>query len=153
MPSTSLKNIRFYIRNDIHFPQSTLFFTSLCYYWILTLLRAALFWDFAQRRKVVFLPTYRDNVSDPWRWDPIGFPETSVSNYYSTLHKFPKKRRAHLHPGGGLKSRIAQFCLTFLHLPEIVKMHTKYLNALGLLITMSFTILIIIIIIMQRSER
>jgi hypothetical protein len=44
-------------------------------------------------------------------------------------------------------TRCSILCNTSLHLPEIVKMDTKYVNALGSLSTVSFTILIIIIII------
>jgi len=51
-----MKEVRFLFPNARHFLQSTLFFIFfLCYYRILILLRAALFWDFTQRRMVVFL--------------------------------------------------------------------------------------------------
>ena len=36
---------------------------------------------------------------------PIGYPETSVQNYHSTLRNIPEERRSHLHRGGSLKSR------------------------------------------------
>lgn len=36
---------------------------------------------------------------------PIGFPETSVSNYHSMLRQIPEERTAHLHLSGSLKSR------------------------------------------------
>jgi len=32
--------------------------------------------------------------------EPIGFPETSVSTYQSTLCNFPEERRSHLYRGG-----------------------------------------------------
>jgi hypothetical protein len=37
---------------------------------------------------------------------PIGCPETSETNYQSTLRKIPEERRFHLHRGGSLISRI-----------------------------------------------
>ena len=43
-------------------------------------------------------------------------------------------------------------CNTSSHLPEIVKMDTKYVNALGSLSTVSFTILIIIIIVVVGTS-
>ena len=35
---------------------------------------------------------------------PIGCPETSLTNYQSTLSKLPEELRSHLHCGGSLKS-------------------------------------------------
>jgi len=35
---------------------------------------------------------------------PIVFPETSVTNYQSTLRNIPEERRSHLHRGGSRKS-------------------------------------------------
>jgi len=29
---------------------------------------------------------------DPWRWDPVGCPETSVTNHQSTLRNIPEDR-------------------------------------------------------------
>jgi hypothetical protein len=43
----------------------------------------------------------------PWRWDPIGYPETSLTNYQSTLSKIPEKRRSHSHRSGSLKLRVS----------------------------------------------
>jgi hypothetical protein len=71
-------------------------------------MRSALFWDFTQRRMIVcyrrFGTTYRpchqvsrSRLLDPWRWDPIGCPETSVTNYLSTLRKLPEEWRSQLH--------------------------------------------------------
>jgi len=37
---------------------------------------------------------------------PIGYPETSIWNYHSTLRNFPEERRSHLHRGRSLKSRM-----------------------------------------------
>jgi hypothetical protein len=38
---------------------------------------------------------------------PIGYPETSVHNYYSTLRNIPEERKPDLHRDGSLKPRIA----------------------------------------------
>ena len=35
----------------------------------------------------------------------IGFPETSVRNYHSTMRKIPEERRYRLHRGRNLNSR------------------------------------------------
>jgi len=57
------------------------------------------------------LPTFRDNLSVPFsevkkqNWDPIGCPETSVTNYHYLLFNNPKERRSHLLCEGRLKSR------------------------------------------------
>jgi hypothetical protein len=42
---------------------------------------------------------------------PIGWSETSVKDYYSTLRYTPEQRRSHQHRGGSLKSR--SIILTF----------------------------------------
>jgi hypothetical protein len=42
---------------------------------------------------------------------PIGCPETSVTNYESTLRDIPEERRSHLHGGASLKSRKFAFPL------------------------------------------
>jgi hypothetical protein len=39
---------------------------------------------------------------------PIGCPETSVHNYYSTLRNIPEERRSYVHGGGSLKSRVVR---------------------------------------------
>jgi hypothetical protein len=42
---------------------------------------------------------------------PIGFTETSVENYHSTLRNIPEERRSQLHRGGSLKSlKLAGSC-------------------------------------------
>jgi hypothetical protein len=41
----------------------------------------------------------------PLKMGPIGCPETSVTDYQSTLHNIPEGRRCHLQWGGSLKSR------------------------------------------------
>ena len=57
------------------------------------------------------LPKFRDNLSVPssrlkqWTAWPPGCPETSVTNYQSTMSKIPEERRSNLHGGGSLKSR------------------------------------------------
>ena len=40
---------------------------------------------------------------------PIGFVETSVTDYQSTLCKIPEGRRSHLYRGGSLKPRKGLF--------------------------------------------
>jgi len=40
---------------------------------------------------------------------PTGCPETSVTNYPSTLRNAPEDRTFHLHCGGSFKSRIFLF--------------------------------------------
>jgi hypothetical protein len=35
--------------------------------------------------------------------DPTGCPETSVTNYQSTLHKIPEELRSNLQGGGSVK--------------------------------------------------
>jgi len=40
---------------------------------------------------------------------PIGFPETSVRNYHSTLREIPKELRSHLYRGGSLKSHTQNY--------------------------------------------
>jgi len=40
---------------------------------------------------------------------PIGFPETSVRNYYYTLHKRPEERSSHLLRGGSLNTSLDAF--------------------------------------------
>jgi hypothetical protein len=41
----------------------------------------------------------------PLKMGPIGCPETSVSNYQSTLCNIPEERRSYLHRDGSLKTR------------------------------------------------
>jgi hypothetical protein len=43
--------------------------------------------------------------------EPIGFPETSLKNYHSTLRNIPEERRYHLQGDGSLKSRLEISCL------------------------------------------
>jgi len=42
--------------------------------------------------------------STPLKIGPIFCPETSATNYQSTLRNIPEERRSHLHRGGSLKS-------------------------------------------------
>jgi hypothetical protein len=44
-------------------------------------------------------------ISRTLKMGPIGFPETSVQNYHSTLRNIPEERRSNLHRGGSLISR------------------------------------------------
>ena len=44
---------------------------------------------------------------------PIGCPETSVTDYQSTLRKTPEERRSHIHRGGSLKLSIAEEVFDF----------------------------------------
>jgi hypothetical protein len=69
------------------------------------LMRSALLWDMMQRRVVIFLPTFRDNVSVPTtrvksrtlgslNMGPIRCPETSAKNYPTTPRNIPEERRS-----------------------------------------------------------
>ena len=40
---------------------------------------------------------------------PVGFPETSATNYEPGLPNIPEERRPHLHRGGTLKARNPQY--------------------------------------------
>ena len=51
-------------------------------------------------------------VALPLKIKPIGWPETSVSNYQSTQCNIPEERKPHLHRDAGLKSRKAIIRLT-----------------------------------------
>jgi hypothetical protein len=44
---------------------------------------------------------------NPWRWDPIGSPEPSISNHF-TLCNNPEDGRSHFNRGGSLRSRTVQ---------------------------------------------
>jgi hypothetical protein len=70
-------------------------------------MRCALFWDFTQRRMVLpyrrFGTTYQSHLDKSSSLNcltsqdgivPIGCPETSLRNYYSTLGKTPKEPRS-----------------------------------------------------------
>jgi len=52
--------------------------------------------------------TLADRTDNGWplKVGQTGCPETSVSNYQSTLSNIPEERRSHLHRDGSLKSRI-----------------------------------------------
>ena len=50
-------------------------------------------------------------ITEHWRWDPIGCPETSVTNNYYKLRSNPDERSSHLIRRGSLKSSIATFML------------------------------------------
>ena len=50
--------------------------------------------------------TYRSHhQGTPWKWEPIGCPETSVMNYHYSLCNDPEERSSHLLCGSSLKSR------------------------------------------------
>jgi len=66
-----------------------------------------LFWDFAQNRLVVGNRRFRKNLSvssagilegwaDGFKMVPIGYSETSLTNYESTLRKIPAQLRSSL---------------------------------------------------------
>jgi hypothetical protein len=67
-------------------------------------MRSALFWDCTPCRLVAGVPTFRDKLLVPC--SSIGRPETSVTNYQSTLSNSPEERRSYLHRGGSLNSLI-----------------------------------------------
>lgn len=52
-----------------------------------------------KKKKCIFL-----RVQSLQKLRPIGFPQTLVTKYQSTLCNIPEGRRTHLHPGGNLKS-------------------------------------------------
>ena len=52
----------------------------------------------------IFLPTFRDMSALEDGTDSC--PETSVSNYYSSLRNSPEEHNSHLIGGGSLKSNI-----------------------------------------------
>jgi hypothetical protein len=56
--------------------------------------------------------------STPLKIGPIDLPETSVTNYESTLHDL-LERRSHLHHGGSCKSRVLNGALRPFTLPRI----------------------------------
>ena len=70
------------------------------------------------------LPTFRDNLSVlssrlkqasytywPLKMGPIGFPETSVKDYNSTLRNIPEEWRSHQHRGGNLNARNVHYVM------------------------------------------
>jgi len=58
---------------------------------------------------------------------PIGCPEPSVWNYHSTLRNIPEERRAHLHGGGSLKSRMGTILICTAKCPCSWPHHTMQL--------------------------
>jgi hypothetical protein len=56
-------------------------------------MRSALFCDVTQRWLVILYRRFgtTDRISWPLKMVPIGFPETSAQNYYSTLHNNAEK--------------------------------------------------------------
>jgi len=60
---------------------------------------------------------------------PISCPETSVTNYQSTLRKMPEEGRLHLYGGENLKSRVPTL---FSKLPQFVLLViTDFITLLG----------------------
>jgi hypothetical protein len=74
-----------------------------------TLYRFSLFWDFTHRRLVICYrdcrTIYRFHLQVHLKVEPIGYAETSVTHYQSTLRKIPGELRSRLQCGGSLKSR------------------------------------------------
>jgi len=72
-------------------------------------MKPPLFWDVTQRRFVFiywgFGKTNRSHVQESNR--PMGYPETSVNYYHSTLRNIRKESRSHLLPR--LKPRITDY--------------------------------------------
>ena len=79
-------------------------------------LRSSLFWNVTQHR-LVFTdvsgqpigPIFKGQaIRTAWllNMGPTGCPETSVTNYQSTLSNIPEERRSHLHSHASLKSRM-----------------------------------------------
>ena len=68
------------------------------------------FWNFMQRKMVVsyrrFVTTYRSHLQGQTR--PTGSPETSVTDYHSTLCKAPEERRYYLELLSGLYKHKSQ---------------------------------------------
>jgi len=85
------------------------------------------------QRILITVPKYRDKLSVSfWRlkksswtsWNlqmgPIGFLETSVWNYRSTLRDVPQERRRHLQRSGSPKSRFGyEICDTLRHIHHL----------------------------------
>jgi hypothetical protein len=76
------------------------------------ILRTALFWLKGSR---IFLDPW---ILEPWSWDPIACPKTSVINYHFSLRDDPEERSSQLLRGGSLKS----------HLSNIFLISTKFLS-------------------------
>ena len=84
-------------------------------------LRAALFWVITQRVVVISYRRFETNYLshlqesriffwiDPCMWDPIGCPETSVTNYHYSLRNNPEERSSHLRRCGCLNSRLSSW--------------------------------------------
>ena len=62
----------------------------------------------------------------------IGCPETSVTNYQSTLRNIPEGRRSHLHSSRSLKSRNVRLVLTVCYMYKKVKVKVTLVQALRL---------------------
>ena len=89
-------------------------------------LRSAIIWDITQRRMVIlnrrFGTTYRSHLQGlrspiPWTsWSfsmgLIGWPETHVNDYHSTLRNNPEEHRSYQYRCGSLKSFPNLFIIT-----------------------------------------
>jgi hypothetical protein len=75
----------------------------------------------------------RLGLLEPWRWNLIGCPKTSVTNSHPTLCKIPDKRRSHLYCGGSLKSRTVPLVLRYreLYLSSVCKVRVYKVNVLS----------------------
>jgi hypothetical protein len=79
----------------------------------------------------------------PLKMRPIEYPETSVTNYQSTLRNIEEARRSHLHRGGNLKSRNwSQYCFVYHHIQPFFKYGVTILGKFtspgkGILISLS----------------
>ena len=74
--------------------------------------RSSLFWEVTQRGLVISYrrfeatcPSHLQGSSNQRSSSWTACPETSVTNYRSTLCNNPEERRNHLHCGGSMKSR------------------------------------------------
>ena len=70
-----------------------------------------LFWYFARRRLLVtdvsvqhIGPVFFTSKASTLKMEPLGCPETSVTNYRCTLRNVPQEGRSRLHLGGSVRS-------------------------------------------------
>jgi len=84
--------------------------------WEIQLWRSAFFWDFRQRRMVIYCrrfgTTYQSHLqrsSSVLEMGTIGCSETSVRNCRYRLRKITTDRSSHVHRGESLESRILTY--------------------------------------------
>jgi len=91
-------------------PTASLWTFSVKYlYWELSVngyMRSSLFWDFTQPRFVVRYRRFGRICPCPLQDGAGSFPQTSVTEYQSTLRKIPEERRFHIHRRGSLISLV-----------------------------------------------